>query len=97
MVKKERIKEIKREIGKILILSVGGSPEPIINAIKFYQPDFVYFFCSSGPKGSAAIIDAPGDPCGDKRKSKCPKCGYEYYLGKLLLIIQEELKLCLQQ
>ena len=45
---------------RILILSVGGSPEPIINAIKFYKPDFVYFFCSSGPKGSAVTVDGPG-------------------------------------
>lgn len=65
----------------VLILSVGGSPEPIINAIKFYKPDFVYFFCSSGPKGSAITIDSPGDPCGNKRKSRCPKCGHEYYPG----------------
>jgi hypothetical protein len=66
---------------KVLILSVGGSPEPIVNAIKTYNPDFVYFFCSGGPKGSIITIDSPGDPCGDKRKSKCPKCGHEYYLG----------------
>jgi len=66
---------------KILIFSVGGSPEPIVNAIKTYNPDFVYFFCSSGPKGSIVTIDSPGDPCGDKRRSKCPKCGNEFYLG----------------
>jgi len=66
---------------KILVLSVGGSAEPIINAIKNYKPDFVYFFCSSGPKGSEGTIDSPGDPCGDKRRSKCTKCGYEYYPG----------------
>jgi len=66
---------------RVLILSVGGSPEPIVNAIKTYNPDFVYFFCSRGPKGSILTIDSPGDPCGDKRRSKCPKCGHEYYLG----------------
>lgn len=66
---------------RILILSVGGSSEPIINAINFYKPDFVYFFCSSGPKGSAITIDGSGEPCGNKSKSKCPECGYEYYLG----------------
>ncbi|MBT9165305.1 MAG: hypothetical protein DDT23_01320 [candidate division WS2 bacterium] len=66
---------------KILILSVGGSAEPIVNAIKTYNPDFVYFFCSSGPKGSALTVDSPGDPCGDKRKGKCPECGHEFYLG----------------
>jgi hypothetical protein len=66
---------------KILVFSVGGSADPIINAIKNHQPDFVYFFCSSGPKGSETIIDSPGDPCGDKRKSRCEECGYEYNLG----------------
>ena len=66
---------------KILILSVGGSSEPIVNAINFYKPDFVYFFCSSGHKGSAATIDGPGEPCGNKNKSKCSECGYEYYIG----------------
>jgi len=66
---------------KILVLSVGGSAEPIINAIKNSKPDFVYFFCSSGPKGSEGTIDSLGDPCGDKRKSKCTECGHEYYAG----------------
>jgi hypothetical protein len=36
---------------KILVLSVGGSAEPVINAIKNNDPYFVYFFCSSGQKG----------------------------------------------
>jgi hypothetical protein len=66
---------------KILVLSVGGSAEPIVKAIRNYKPDFVYFFCSSGPKGSAVTIDSSGDPCGDKRRSKCPECEHEYYLG----------------
>jgi hypothetical protein len=65
----------------ILVLSVGGSSEPIVNAIKNNHPDFVYFFCSSGPKGSEKTIDSPGEPCGDKRKSKCPKCEHEYPVG----------------
>jgi hypothetical protein len=30
---------------KILVLSVGGSAEPVINAIKNNDPDYVYFFC----------------------------------------------------
>ncbi len=66
---------------KILVFSVGGSAEPIVNAIKNQKHDFVYFFCSSGPKGSETTIDSPGDPCGDKRSSKCPDCGHEYHLG----------------
>lgn len=66
---------------RILVLSVGGSAEPVINAIKNNDPDYVYFFCSSGHKGSEKMIDSPGDPCGDKRRSKCPECGHEYNMG----------------
>jgi hypothetical protein len=65
----------------ILVLSVGGSSEPIVNAIKNTRPDFVYFFCSCGSKGSEKTIDSPGDPCGDNRKAKCPKCDHEYPVG----------------
>jgi hypothetical protein len=50
---------------KILVLSVGGSAEPIVKAIRNYKPDFVYFFCSSKPKGREVTIDSLGDPCGD--------------------------------
>lgn len=42
---------------KILILSVGSSPDPINNAIRNNKPNHVYFFCSSGSKGSEGIID----------------------------------------
>ena len=66
---------------KVLILSVGGSSEPVINAVNAAKADHVYFFCSSGPKGSAATIDGPGDPCGDLRKSMCPECGTKHYIG----------------
>ncbi len=41
---------------KILVLSVGGSAEPIVKAIRNYNPDFVYFFCSSGQKGSESTV-----------------------------------------
>ncbi len=66
----------------ILILSVGGSPEPVINAVKIAQADHIYFLCSSGPKGSAATVDGPGNPCADLRKSTCPACGTEHYIGE---------------
>ena len=32
---------------KALILSCGGSPEPLIFCIKNYKPDFTYFLCSN--------------------------------------------------
>ncbi|HNS56121.1 MAG TPA: TIGR02710 family CRISPR-associated CARF protein [Smithellaceae bacterium] len=66
---------------KVMILSLGGSAEPVINSIKKGKADYYYFFCSSGPKGSERLIDAPGDPCGDTRKAKCPKCKEEFYTG----------------
>ena len=68
-------------MGKILVLSVGGSAEPIVNAIKNTNPDFVYFFCSSGTKGSEKTVDSAGDPCGDMRKTECPECGNAFHLG----------------
>lgn len=66
---------------KIMILSVGGSAEPIVHAIKKGKADHYYFFCSSGVKGSAQTIDNPGDPCGDSRKTTCPLCDEEYLIG----------------
>ena len=66
---------------KVLILSVGGSAAPVVNAIKSGRPDYVYFFCSRGPKGSEHTIADPGDPCGDTRKIKCRECGTEQYIG----------------
>lgn len=66
---------------KVMILSVGGSAEPIVKAIKEEKPDYVYFLCSRGSKGSELTIAGPGDPCGDPRKIKCEACGNEQYLG----------------
>lgn len=66
---------------EILVVTVGGSAEPVVNAVKSASWDFVYFLCSSGPKGSEQTVDSPGDPCGDKRKTVCPHCGKEHYIG----------------
>lgn len=57
----------------ILLLTVGGSHTPILNAIREYQPDFIYFICSTGDRGSEKTVDGLGKPCGDARK--CPHCG----------------------
>jgi len=65
---------------RVLIISVGGSSDPVINACREYKPDYIYFFCSSGPKGSTLAVDGPGDPCGDTRKKKC-ECGKMVPLG----------------
>jgi energy-coupling factor transporter ATP-binding protein EcfA2 len=42
---------------KVLIATVGGSSELIVNAIAHAQPDFVYFLCSTGKGGSDATIE----------------------------------------
>lgn len=42
---------------KILIATVGGSPEPVINAINHVSPDFVFFVCSEkGPAQRSSIV-----------------------------------------
>ncbi len=54
----------------LLILTVGGSCEPLVNAIKMEKPDFVYFVCSSGSKGSHQVVDGPGEPCVEYRDGR---------------------------
>lgn len=51
----------------VLVLSVGGACEPLVRAVRDFRPDYVYFLCSSGPRGSEAVVDGPGHPCGDSR------------------------------
>jgi len=68
-------------MSKVLIVTVGGSPAPIIKSIKDYQPAFIYFICSKNPQGSEKTIDGPGDPCGDTRKAMCPQCNEIFNLG----------------
>lgn len=46
----------------ILILSVGGSPQPVVTSIQFNRPDFVWFFCSDdGPKVKGSYVEAVGE------------------------------------
>ncbi len=47
----------------ILILTVGGSCEPLVNAILNEKPEFVYFICSAGKTGSHITVDGSGEPC----------------------------------
>lgn len=68
---------------RVLVITVGGSPEPIINACREYEPDYIYFICSKGelPKGTEQMVDGLGNPCGDIRKKKCSECGFLVPLG----------------
>ncbi|MEW6448144.1 MAG: TIGR02710 family CRISPR-associated CARF protein [Bacillota bacterium] len=64
-------------MSRILVISVGGSCEPVVNACRELRPDFIYFFCSGGPKGSSLTIDGPGEPCGDEKKAVAHQLGLQ--------------------
>ncbi|UBF24355.1 TIGR02710 family CRISPR-associated protein [Kovacikia minuta CCNUW1] len=48
---------------KILLVTVGGSPKPILTTIETLQPDRVIFLCSAGSKGSESQVIGTGTPC----------------------------------
>lgn len=60
---------------KIIILTVGGSFQPIISSIKDNNPDFIYFLCSDDTqtvKGTWRIVCGKGRPCVPREKEKKP-------------------------
>ncbi|SEH05263.1 TIGR02710 family CRISPR-associated CARF protein [Candidatus Venteria ishoeyi] len=48
---------------KILFITVGGSPKPIITAIQTLQAQRVIFICSTGSRGSISQVSGEGKPC----------------------------------
>ena len=50
---------------RILIVSVGGSPEPILKAVELHQPDEVIFACSAPPCPTPSLpqVIGEGTPC----------------------------------
>ncbi|MBW4597846.1 MAG: hypothetical protein KME46_34315 [Brasilonema angustatum HA4187-MV1] len=52
---------------KILLVTVGGSFQPIITAIRSLQPDRVIFIASDGEKGSKSQVIGEGTPCEVRR------------------------------
>jgi CRISPR-associated protein (TIGR02710 family) len=50
-------------MSKILLITVGGSPQPIITAVQSLNPDRVVFVCSGGSRGSETQIIGEGKPC----------------------------------
>ncbi|MFN6559465.1 MAG: TIGR02710 family CRISPR-associated CARF protein [Nostoc sp. ChiSLP01] len=52
---------------KVLFITVGGSYQPIITAIREIQPDRVVFLCSDGSKGSKSQVVGEGTPCEVRR------------------------------
>lgn len=50
-------------MGRTLVLTVGGSPQPLITSVKTLEPDRVVFVCSKGPRSSADQVLGEGNPC----------------------------------
>lgn len=69
----------------VLLITVGGSPQPIITAFQALQPDRVIFICSSGSRGSICQITGKGTPCEIRRGaevvSKLPNVPTQLGLG----------------
>ncbi len=63
---------------KVLIITVGGSDEPIVNAIKDLKDEieFIYFICSGGTSKTASspTVDGEGKVIEVKKEIKCPRC-----------------------
>ncbi|MBD6615638.1 TIGR02710 family CRISPR-associated protein [Komarekiella sp. 'clone 1'] len=55
---------------KILFITVGGSHQPIITAIRTLEPDRVVFICSDGSKGSKSQVIGQGTPCEVRRSTE---------------------------
>jgi CRISPR-associated protein (Cas_Cas02710) len=54
-------------MSKILLVTVGGSFQPIATSIRSLQPDRVIFIASDGEKGSKSQVIAQGTPCEIRR------------------------------
>lgn len=52
---------------KILFVTVGGSFQPIITAIRSLQPDRIIFIASDSEKGSKSQVIGEGTPCEVRR------------------------------
>lgn len=55
---------------KIMLVTVGGSDEPIVTSILDNKPSHVFFICSND---SAVTVNGPGKPCG--KVEICKSCG----------------------
>ena len=73
-------------MSSVLILTVGGSGEPLVKSIKQSKPDYTIFICSADEKevnavGSEKMVDGAGKPCktreGEYRESIVVQAGLE--------------------
>lgn len=94
-------------MSRILILTVGGSDEPLVTSITQTRPVHTIFICSEDAKGPSArpgsykMVDGKGKPCQDKvkgdRESIVAQCGLqpEQY-SKIMIKDPDNLGLCYQ-
>jgi len=54
---------------KLLLLTTGGSCEPLIESILENDPDRIYFICSGGDRSSRRIVTGEGYVCGKDPKN----------------------------
>jgi len=54
----------------VLIVTVGGSPQPILTALQQLNPDRAIFLCSTGSKGSISQVIGEDKPCKIRRGSE---------------------------
>lgn len=59
----------ERDQMKVLLLTVGGSCEPLVESILKNNPDKIYFICSGGEKSSRRIVIGEGHVCGKDLKN----------------------------
>jgi CRISPR-associated protein (TIGR02710 family) len=54
----------------ILLITVGGSYQPIVTAIQTLKPDRIIFICSKGSRGSISQVIGTGTPCEVRKGSE---------------------------
>jgi CRISPR-associated protein (TIGR02710 family) len=57
-------------MAKILLITVGGSHQPVVTSVQSLKPDRTIFICSSGNRGSITQVTGEGKPCEVRRGSE---------------------------
>jgi len=45
---------------KVLIMTVGGDPAPLVQSIREMKPEYIWFICSSGQRSSRVMVEGTG-------------------------------------
>ncbi|EAX48906.1 hypothetical protein TcarDRAFT_2595 [Thermosinus carboxydivorans Nor1] len=63
------------QMKKVLLITVGGSPQPIIDSVTKHQPDYIVFLCTARKDGDEGSYDSIYKDTTQPPR-KCPKCGH---------------------